>query len=137
MKINQFIFYILFEIFALNFLDKQIFIYEYDYNSYIGISFFKNKNPNIYFLYAGEYGKTYTNTTLLEIDSEKDEVIKKSIFPGIVKISSRLTNDINVFITYQNDIINQKDGKFPEEKHTNSRLILFLRICHLMLILYF
>lgn len=82
MKINQFIFCILFEIFTLKFLDKEFAKFKLDSTKYITISSLKIKNGNIYFLYSGEAGQTYENSTLLEIDSEKDELIKKSLFPG-------------------------------------------------------
>ena len=114
MKINLFIFCILFEIFILKFLDKEIGMFKLDSTKIIRISSFKIKNGNIYFLYSRESGQTYKNSTLLEIDSEKDEIIKKSLFPGEVEFSSHLTNDINVFITLQNYIIFQKDGIFSE-----------------------
>ena len=73
MKINQFIFYICFKIFALQFLDKQITILKIDYPNLKRFTFYKNSNDNIYFFYNDWKNN---NVNLLEIDSEKDEVLE-------------------------------------------------------------
>ena len=116
MKINQFIFCILFEIFTLKFLEKKIAMFQLDATKFVSLVSFKIKNGNIYFIYTGDPKETHENSTLLEIDSEKDEVIKKSVVPGKVQISAQLTNDINVFIISRNCILFQIDGIFSEVK---------------------